>query len=360
MKNKKVANNEEGLPEVAEKQQKKNHFVLVILAFVLLIFGSVYFYTKSNKRIIKPAEEIYTVQKNPSLQPVEDKKALLKPAPPLRAIEQKKELTAEEIAFIQNKQRALRERLSAPLMMINNNLADKSLGFANEGKTRTDDPNMRFMYELAGRNTDTRTASVIKSLNYTIAEGSLIHAALESATNSDLPGFVRAIVSIPSYSEDGTKILIPRGSRLIGQYKSGMHQGQSRIFIVWTRLITPQGISLNLGSPGVDGLGTAGVAADDIDRHFWERFGTASLLSIIGAGTANLGVKAGAEANSAALYRAGIANSFSESANETLQQESNISPTLKTYQGKPIIVFVAHDLNFKNAMQHVKPTIQVF
>jgi type IV secretion system protein VirB10 len=112
---------------------------------------------------------------------------------------------------------------------------------------------------VSSENTASATATSIGSLNTVIAEGTLIHAILESASNSDLPGYLRASISEPVYSEDATQILIPRGSRLIGQYKSGMLQGQSRIFIVWTRLITPQGLSLQLGSPGVDSLGVGGI-----------------------------------------------------------------------------------------------------
>jgi type IV secretion system protein VirB10 len=154
--------------------------------------------------------------------------------------------------------------------------------------------------------------------------------------------------------------LIPEGSRLLGQYKSGMLQGQSRIFMVWTRLITPSGISIQIGSPGVDSLGMAGMGADAIDRHFWERFGTGSLLSLIGAGAANAGVTPADQENSASVYRSAVANSFSQSASQSLQQDSRIPPTLTTYQGKPIIVFVAKDLNFKGAIKQAIPRTNVF
>jgi type IV secretion system protein VirB10 len=139
-----------------------------------------------------------------------------------------------------------------------------------------------------------------------------------------------------------------------------MLQGQSRIFMVWTRLITPSGISIQLGSPGVDSLGVAGIGADEVNRHFWERFGTGSLLSIIGAGAANVGVSAADQENSASAYRTAVANSFAQSANQTLQQNNKIPPTLTINQGKPIIVFVAKDLNFQSAMQQAIPRVNVF
>lgn len=162
------------------------------------------------------------------------------------------------------------------------------------------------------------------------------------------------------YSEDGTQLLIPKASRLIGQYKSGTSQGQSRIFIVWTRLITPAGYSIQLGSPGVDSLGVAGMNADEINRHFWQRFGTASLLSLLNAGASNVGVNGQDQNNSSANYREAVASSFAQSADQSLQQDSRITPTLKTYQGKPIMVFVAKDLDFQSAMKTANSKRNVF
>ncbi len=175
-----------------------------------------------------------------------------------------------------------------------------------------------------------------------------------------MPGFLRANISEPVYSEDGSQILVPAGSRLIGQYKSGIAQGQSRIFIVWSRLITPNGISVKLESQGVDSLGVAGLGADEINRHFLERFGTASLLSLIGAGTSNIGVSGLDQQNSASTYREAIASSFSQSASQSLQQDNNIAPTLKAYQGKSITVFVARDLHFADVLKQTTPNINVF
>ncbi|MGQ4828530.1 TrbI/VirB10 family protein, partial [Enterococcus faecalis] len=77
--------------------------------------------------------------------------------------------------------------------------------------------------------------------------------------NSDLPGFVRAVVSRDVTGFDGNRVLIPAGSRLIGQYRSGLAAGQSRAFVIWTRMIRPDGVSVALGSPVTDTLGRAGL-----------------------------------------------------------------------------------------------------
>ena len=119
-------------------------------------------------------------------------------------------------------------------------------------------------------------------------------------------------------------------------------------------------MSLNLDSPGVDSLGMAGRAADVIDRHFWQRFGTATLLSILGAGTSNMGVTNNASYNAAQAYRMAMANSLNQTAQQTLQQQTMIPPTLWVNQGSPIQVFVAHDLDFRSVRQEAKGKVNIF
>lgn len=344
-------NSNDGLPEVAEKFNIKKVYLFVLGVLVLISLG-MYSHTKTMIKEEKPADETFRFDL-PQL-PSEEEAAKYQP----KVEEKKPEITTEQIVLLQEKQKELQQRLSAPLMLVSNSITEK--GAKQEDSIKSSDPNMQFMSQLSSKRTTGSIATPMAALNTTVAEGTLIHAVMESATNSDLPGFLRATVSESVYAEDGSKVLIPLGSRLIGQYKSGLLQGQSRIFVVWTRLITPNGITVNLGSPGVDNLGVSGIGADEINRHFWQRFGTVSLLSIIGAGAANIGVAEGDAQNSASSYREALANSFSQTANQSLQQDSSVAPTLQTYQGKPIMVFVSHDLYFANALQEISPTINVF
>ena len=94
-----------------------------------------------------------------------------------------------------------------------------------------------------------------------MTQGTLIPAVLETAIDTDLPGYVRAVVSRDVRSFDGSKVLIPRSSRLIGQYKSGLADGQTRAYVIWSRLIRPDGVSVALGSPAVDFSGRSDWAA---------------------------------------------------------------------------------------------------
>lgn len=170
----------------------------------------------------------------------------------------------------------------------------------------------------------------------TVTEGTLIPAILETAINTDVPGFVRAVVSQDVRSFDGKRVLVPRSSRLIGQYQAGVEQGQRRAYVVWTRLIRPDGVSVNLASPAIGFDGTTGLEGD-VKSHFFKRFGSSLLLSIVG------GLGAVATGGIGGVILAGGAQSASGSA---AQANGDISPTIRVRMGEPIRVFTARDLDF--------------
>lgn len=175
------------------------------------------------------------------------------------------------------------------------------------------------------------------SLDNRIAQGKMLAATLETAVSSDLPGKLRAVVSSDVWSEDGNHRLILRGSRLIGEYRSGLARGQTRVFVIWTRLLQPDGTDIAIGSPGTDDLGRAGLTGT-IDRHFAERFGAAVLLSLIGSTTT------ASQGGSTVIVD--TSQGFSQVAQESLQDSVNIPPTITIAQGAPVQVFVARDLVF--------------
>src|SRR3546814_3658585 len=112
----------------------------------------------------------------------------------------------------------------------------------------------------------------------TVPQGTLIPAVLETAFNSTGSGFARALVQRDIYGFDGARVLIPRGSRLIGEYASDTSPGQKRAFVTWTRLIRPDGVTIALASPTTDPVGVGGVRAK-VDSHFFERFAGSFLQS---------------------------------------------------------------------------------
>lgn len=190
-------------------------------------------------------------------------------------------------------------------------------------------------------------AAALPHPDYMLGAGEFIPATLETAIQSELPGMVRAITARDVYALTGNRILIPKGSRLIGQYSSGsMEPSQARVLISWTRVQLPNGVVATLNSPSSDSLGRSGQGADKIDSHFFERFSSGFLYSILGATTANVGVNSGAEYNSASAYRIAMAGSLQQSASDSLQANRSIQPTLHIDQGAQINVFVARDVSF--------------
>lgn len=186
----------------------------------------------------------------------------------------------------------------------------------------------------------------------TVPAGEMIPATLETAINSELAGMVRAITTRDIYALSGNKLLIPKGSTLVGQFNAAVTQGQSRIFVVWDRVQMTNGIIVTLNSPSTDAIGRSGQAADYVDRHFFERFGSGVLLSVLGAYTATGGVNGQDEYNSMSQYRMNIAGGFQQAANQNLQQDMQVKPTLQINQGASINVFVAHDLDFYRVENH--------
>jgi type IV secretion system protein VirB10 len=170
----------------------------------------------------------------------------------------------------------------------------------------------------------------------TVTEGTLIPAILETAINTDVPGYVRAVVSQDVRSFDGKRVLIPRSSRLIGQYQAGVQQGQKRAYVIWTRLIRPDGVSVNIGSPAIGFDGTTGLEGD-VNSHFFKRFGSGLLLSVVG------GLGAIATGGVGGVIVAGGAQG---AANSAVQSNGQISPTIRVRMGEPIRVFTARDLDF--------------
>ncbi len=171
----------------------------------------------------------------------------------------------------------------------------------------------------------------------TISQGTMIPAILETAINTDVPGYVRAVVSQDVRSFDGARVLVPRSSRLVGQYQSGLQAGQRRAYVIWTTLIRPDGVSVNLASPATGFDGTTGLAGE-VDSHFFDRFGSAMLLSVIG------GLTTIASGGASVILGGG-----QTAASTALQQDGQRSPTVRVRQGEPIRVFTSRHLDFSRA-----------
>ena len=200
--------------------------------------------------------------------------------------------------------------------------------------------NEQFAQRVGTKQPEASEARQLNNLNRLVPQGAIISAVMETALNSDLPGYARAMVTKDVLSFDGSSVLIPAGSRVIGEYNSGVAQGASRIFIIWSRLIRPDGVSITLGSPAVDELGRGGLSGK-VNRHFLQRFGGAILLSVLTGGIGALTNRIGGGSTI-------IVNSTNEATSLATQaaRGSDIPPTIKTNQGALVQIFVARDLDF--------------
>jgi type IV secretion system protein VirB10 len=170
-----------------------------------------------------------------------------------------------------------------------------------------------------------------------VPQGAIIAAVLETALDSTRPGAARAIVSRDVRSFDGSRVLIPRGSRLYGEYAADVSSGQNRALITWSRLTRPDAVIIKLDSPSADPLGREGVRGK-VDSHFFARFGSAILQSVldIGVGLATRSVSDNAV----------IVALPGSSQQVTAPQQNQVQPTLRIQQGTSVSVFVSRDLDF--------------
>lgn len=182
------------------------------------------------------------------------------------------------------------------------------------------------------------TAIVLANRATTVPQGTLIPAVLETGFDSTKPGFARAIVSRDVRSFDGSRILIPRGSRVTGDYTGGAESGQKRAVINWTRLVRPDGVAIAIGSPATDSVGRNGVRAN-VNSHLLERIFPAILQSALDIGV-NL---ASRPANGSVVI--GLP-SGGGGASQIAGSQSAPAPTLSVRPGTSIAIFVTRDLDF--------------
>ncbi|MCF6108943.1 TrbI/VirB10 family protein [Mesorhizobium muleiense] len=182
-----------------------------------------------------------------------------------------------------------------------------------------------------------------KASPYVVQAGSVIAAALITGIRSDLPGEITAQITQNVYdSPTGSYLLIPQGARLIGQYDSQVAFGQSRVLLVWNRLIMPDGTSIALErQPGADAEGFSGLE-DEVDHHWGQLVRTAALSTLLGVGT-ELG-SSDDESDIAKAIRESAQDSMSEVGQQIVRRQLDIQPTLTVRPGFPVRVIVNRDL----------------
>jgi type IV secretory pathway VirB10-like protein len=219
-----------------------------------------------------------------------------------------------------------------------------SLGLAPHPATPSAlDRQLAFLNQAPDKRTvspDRVTAPASKNV---LQAGAVISAALITGIRSDLPGQITAQVTENIYdSPTGKILLIPQGTRVVGQYDAGVGFGQRRVLLVWNRLIFPNGRSIVLErQPGADAEGYAGLE-DGVDYHWGELFKAAALSTLL-----SVGAEARTSQNENNLVQAlrqGASNSISQTGQQVVQRQLNIAPTLMIRPGFPVRVIVTRDL----------------
>ncbi|MFB9266594.1 TrbI/VirB10 family protein [Bradyrhizobium erythrophlei] len=230
------------------------------------------------------------------------------------------------------------DRGTAPATAFNND--DE---FAQNGQERK----LTFVNAPVDRRT-TSTDRITKPASpYIVQAGTVIPGALITGIRSDLPGQITAQVTEQVFdTPSGRFLLVPQGARLIGIYDSQVTFGQSRVLLVWTRLIMPNGRSIVLErQPGADVAGYAGLQ-DDVDNHWGELFKAAALSTFLAVGT-EVGAGTNTNSDNSALIRAlrqGAAGSLNQAGQQVVRRSLNIQPTLTVRPGFPVRVIVNRDL----------------
>jgi len=269
------------------------------------------------------------------------------------------------------KNEELKKRINSPMITGGGGSSFSSNTSTKSEKKRSSvanssDPNSAFAQNASDLSEAvTATATRIDDLNTTVAQGKMIEGVLETAIDSTLPGSIRAIVSHDVYAEAGRDILIPKGSRIIGTYNPSIRRGQARVFIIWSRLIRPDGIDIAIDSPGADALGRAGMPGD-VDNKYFESFSTAILVSSLDIGLAAAGEGIFGDQQQTSTTGASGGTTTTSSPTTTAMQESvetigsvgqsivgsvlNVAPTIFIDQGQRIRIFVNKDLIFPTSL----------
>jgi type IV secretion system protein VirB10 len=156
------------------------------------------------------------------------------------------------------------------------------------------------------------------------------------------------ITATDTFSADGSTVLLERGTKLVGETRGGASQGAARVFVLWSEARTPTGVVIPLSSPGTDELGRSGLAGN-VNRHFFQRFGAAILISLISG--AVQGAVASQSSGSTVVYNP---SGSQDVMSEVLKDTINIPPTITKNQGDRIQVLVARDLDFRSVYE-LKP-----
>jgi type IV secretion system protein VirB10 len=202
--------------------------------------------------------------------------------------------------------------------------------------------------DLTVTKTETSVATRYRDLTFTIPKGTQIGCILNTAIQSGQTGMISCTVPRDIYGADNTVVLLDRGSQAMGEYKTAtLTYGKRRIFVVWSSIRTPEGVAIDIDSPGTGPLGRAGMGGH-IDNHYWERVGIPMLMSVVSFGTQSYVQDKLTTSSNSSQY---IQNIPQDTLGPVLNEMARIKPTLHKNQGERVNIFVARDLDLSSVYQ---------
>jgi len=225
-----------------------------------------------------------------------------------------------------------------------------SMGSSMSGTFPTAAPTSALTDLLEPTATPAAHARVLPTQRLLLPKGAFVDCTLETAIDSSLPGMTTCITATDTFGADGSVVLLERGTKLVGETRGDVRHGTARVYVLWTEARTPEGVVVPLASLGSDELGRAGLPGE-VNRHFWERFGAAILVSVID-GAVQVAVQSASDGNGTVVVNPSTTRDVMT---EVLRSTINIPPTVTKQHGDRIAVLVARDLDFRSVYE-LRPT----
>lgn len=338
-------------------------FVVVVVTLVYGIVSFVYKNTKTTGAEVKKeqlAELIQTKANDPGLD------SIIKT---IQQNEMKQQQAAQEASTSNNPSATSMNQLPPPSYPISGQQSYGGNGSDNEKEPipparRKEAGEVMVLFENKGGNTEHQSgpindalrgeyyangsAKIRDDLSYLLIHGTNIACVLQTKIVTTYKGLVICQTTKDTYSADGKTLLIDRGSNIFGEQKVSLMQGQSRVFVNWTSIDTPNGVSVRIDSLGTDSLGASGAEAW-VDTHFKERFGGAIMLSFLDDAFQTLGNLT--TQNNGNIVYDNSSRTASNMASKALDNSINIAPTGYINQGTLMNVLIARDVDMRNIYQ---------
>ncbi len=182
--------------------------------------------------------------------------------------------------------------------------------------------------------------------DHSLMAGGVIPAVLQTGINSDLKGLIIGRVTRDIFdSATGEYLLIPAGSKIVGNYDEAVAVGQERVLLSWKRIIFPDSSSVDLGTMGGHDVSGYSGLSDEVDNHYGKIFGAGILLSLVGAGYQLSQPASTGELSAQEILSSEIGKNFHETSSQMIARQMQIKPTIRIRQGMKFLILVNKDLN---------------